>query len=124
MRLNNIWNPEKEVIFLRVFLNQPDADETTPVRQSPHFAGKGAIMARRRFPESQARGLVPWADPAHPEVEPDPPINLRFDVTDKLRSLAETTKKFTVTIVLINNKNERIPDEELEFDGVELKFLD
>lgn len=124
LRLNNIWNPEKEAIFLRIFLNLPDADENTPTRQNRHFAGKGAIMARRRFPESQARGLLPWADPAFPDVEPDPSINLRFDVTESFRALAEATSQFTATVVLTNNANERLPDEMLEFDGVELRFVD
>ena len=123
-RLNNIWTPEKEAFFLRVFLNLPDADENTPTRQNPHFAGNAAIMARRRFPESQARGLLPWADPAFPHVEPDPPINLRFNVTDKFTALAETASQFTATIVLTNNANERLPDDLLEFGNVELKFFD
>jgi hypothetical protein len=119
--VERIINPPDDGFFVRVYFDTPDADETTPEQGHAGLVGVGAVLARPHHPESVARGRVPWADPAHPEIEPDPPVTLRFAVGDRIDPGATELR---VTLVVVDRTGRRLPDATLRFDGLSLRFAD
>ena len=117
--VKGVHYPPERGFTIRVFLNRPEADVSTPTADNPHYVGRGTVMARKHFQESIARGLPPWADPSVPR-EPDPPLSFRLDATEQVKKLAGDRSWVTVTLVLVDSFGHEVPDEALHYEGVEL----
>jgi tyrosinase len=112
--------------FIRVFLNTPDADATTPLNV-PGYAGYAAVFGHGEC----------YGGPGHCEIPPaesrkfdlrersmNTPRNHRIDVTRAARRLtAAGATSLTVSLVVIGATYEE-DHELLRLDGVSLNFLD
>ncbi|MES2055546.1 MAG: tyrosinase family protein [Pseudomonadota bacterium] len=112
--------------FIRVFLNTPDADASTPLT-SEGYAGYAAVFGHGEC----------YGGPGHCELPPaenrkfdrrersmNTPRNHRIDVTRCVKKLLATgAKTLTVSLVVIGASYEE-DRELLRLDGVSLNFLD
>jgi len=112
--------------FIRVFLNTPDADASTPLT-SEGYAGYAAVFGHGDC----------YGGPGHCDLPPavnrkfdlrersmNTPRNHRIDVTRAVRRLlAAGAKTLTVSLVVIGASYEE-DRELLRLDGVSLNFLD
>lgn len=127
VRLHHVQYTTRAGFFIRVFLNQPDANVSTPTKDNPHYVGM----------QSMFTGLC-IGGPGHcapPPTKPrrkfdlrgrphKTPANFRFDCTEavaRLRALGETD--FQVTLVVLNLDGTPA-DDALHLDGVALNFFD
>jgi tyrosinase len=112
--------------FIRVFLNLPDADASTPL-DDPHYAGYAAV-----FGHGDCYGGPGHCDPPPPrprkyDLRPrshNTPRNHRVNVTARARALLEagaTTLQITLVVIGADYREER---ELLRLDGVSLTFFD
>src|SRR5436853_7596581 len=99
------WVPQLlRSCFVRVFLNQPKADATTPVRDNPHYAGYLAI-----FGHGECYGGPGHCDPPPPRPRDydwrtrshNTPRNHRIDVTKSAKKLLETSDELRITLLVI-----------------------
>jgi tyrosinase len=121
------WVPQlARSCFVRVFLNQPGADASTPVRGNPHYAGYLAIFGHGEC----------YGGPGHCDLPPpraraydqrgrnhNTPRNHRLDVTDAARTLLEKGDQLQITLLVIgvDYREER---DLLRLEGVSLNLLD
>jgi tyrosinase len=127
VRLHHVQYVTRAGFFIRAFLNQPDANASTPTRDNPNYIGV----------QSMFTGLC-IGGPGHcapPPTTPNrkfdrrdrphkTPANFRFDCTDavaRLRKLGHTD--FQVTLVVMNIDGTPATDA-LHLDGVALNFFD
>jgi tyrosinase len=127
VRLHHVQYTTRAGFFIRVFLNQPDANASTPTKDNPHYVGM----------QSMFTGLC-IGGPGHCDPPPKAPrrkfdmrhrqhktpANFRFDCTEtvaRLRALGETD--FQVTLVVLNLDGTPATDA-LHLDGVSLSFFD
>jgi tyrosinase len=121
------WVPQLlRSCFVRVFLNQPKADATTPVRDNPHYAGYLAIFGHGEC----------YGGPGHCDLPPprartydqrprshNTPRNHRIDVTEAATRLLAKDDELQITLIVIgvDYREER---DLLKLEGVSLNFLD
>ena len=112
--------------FVRVFLNQPGADASTPTHGNPHYAGYLAIFGHGTC----------YGGPGHCDIPPpvprvfdlrtrshNMPRNHRVDVTEVARRLLAGATELRVTLVVIGGDYQEDRDV-LRLDGVSLNFFD
>ncbi len=112
--------------MIRVFINQPDADENTGIENNPHFAGQlhtfnGACVGGPGHcaPPSKHRRAFDIRKRSHKT-----PGNYRVDATETVRKLAEKgASDFDVTLVVMGLDG-KARDNALQMEGVSLNFLD
>ena len=124
VRMHAVRQPEHSFL-VRIFLNHPAADETTPVLDNEHYAGHFTL-----FGHGPCIG-----GPGHCEPRPRPirafdrrtphhnePWNIRFDVTDTVRRLtAKGETDLQVTLVPISPSGNGAA---LQMKAVSLTFHD
>jgi tyrosinase len=125
--LHHVQYVTRAGFFIRAFLNQPDANASTPTRDNPNYIGM----------QSMFTGLC-IGGPGHcapPSTAPNrkfdrrdrphkTPANFRFDATEtiaRLRKLGQTD--FQVSLVVLNMDGTPATDA-LHLDGVSLNFFD
>lgn len=112
--------------FIRVFLNLPDANASTPL-DHPNYAGYLAV-----FGHGECYGGPGHCDPPPPrarkyDLRPrshNTPRNYRVNVTARARALVEggaTSLQITLVVIGVDYREE---PELLRLDGVSLNFLD
>jgi len=127
VRLHRVQYVTRSGFYIRVFLNQPDANTTTETIGNPHYVGMLNMFT----------GLCVGGEGhcAPPKVQPrrkfdlrprqhKTPAGFRIDATEtvrRLRELGETD--FQVTIVVLNLDGSLATDA-LHFEGVSLNFFD
>jgi tyrosinase len=121
------WVPQLlRSCFVRVFLNDPGANATTPVRDNPHYAGYLAIFGHGEC----------YGGPGHCDLPPpraraydqrprshNTPRNHRIDVTETARKLLGKTSALQITLLVIG-ADYREERDLLRLEGVSLNFLD
>ena len=121
------WVPQLlRSCFVRVFVNQPGADATTPLRNNPHYAGYLAIFGHGEC----------YGGPGHCDLPPpraraydqrprshNTPRNHRIDISEAARRLLAKSDELQITLVVIgvDYREER---DLLKLEGVSLNFLD
>jgi tyrosinase len=127
VRLHHVQYATRAGFFIRVFLNQPDANASTPTKDNPHYVGMQSMFTGLCIggpghcapPPTAPRRKFDLRHRAHKT-----PANFRFDCTDtiaRLRTLGETD--FQVTLVVLNIDGTPAADA-LHLDGVSLSFFD
>jgi tyrosinase len=121
------WVPQlMRSCFVRAFLNQPDADATTPLQGNPHFAGYLSI-----FGHGACYGGPGHCDPPPPRARDydlrtrshNTPRNHRIDVTKAAKRLLEGTDRLQITLLVIGADYQE-DRELLKLEGVSLNLLD
>jgi len=126
IRLHKVQYPARVGYHIRVFLNQPDANEKTATRGNANYVG---IL--HMFSGDCIGG------PGHCDVPPDTrprfdhrgrahkaPVNFRLDATATVRALAEQgATDFQVNLVVLNTNGSAAHDA-LILDAVSLNFQD
>jgi tyrosinase len=112
--------------FIRVFLNLPDADASTPL-DHPNYAGYAAVFGHGDCYGGPGHCDPPPARPRKYDLRPrshNTPRNHRVDVTARARALVAagaTALQITLVVIGVDYREER---ELLRLDGVSLTFLD
>jgi tyrosinase len=123
LRLRGIRQPKRSFV-VRVFLNQPGADETTALDGNEHYAGHFTL-----FGHGPCIGGPGHCDP-QPRTRPfdtrpphhNAPWNVRFDVTDTVAALAaQGATDFATTLVVVT-PGEPNAHTKLQLDSVVLSF--
>jgi tyrosinase len=125
VRLHRVPQLERSC-FVRVFLNQPDADASTPLERDQGYAGYLAIFGHGPC----------YGGPGHCDIPPpatggrapqrtmNTPRNHRIDVTAGVRRLiAAGARQVTITLVVIGADYAE-DTSVLRLDGVSLNFHD
>ena len=128
IRIHNVRYTTRPGFYIRVFVNQPDADASTPSKDNPHFVGTHSMFTGLCIGGPGHCAPIPVATPrrkfdlrgrSHKH-----PANFRIDCTEtiaKLRELGAT--QFQVTLVPFNLDGTAATDA-LHMDGVSLNFFD
>ena len=125
LRLHRIQQPKRSFL-VRVFLNAPDADITTPVDGNEHYAGHFTL-----FGHGPCIGGPGHCDP-RPRTRPfdtrpqhhNEPWDVRFDVTATVAALVgEGATDIEATFVVVAPGGDD-PRAQLQLDGVSLSFHD
>jgi tyrosinase len=126
IRLHKVQYSTTGGAFVRVFLNQPDADASTPTRDNEHFVAQLATFSGECI-----------GGPGHCDVPPESrrkydfrprhrktPGNFRIDATEAVRRLREQGETdFQVNLVVLGIDGKPKPNA-LWMDGVSLNFKD
>jgi len=126
VRLSKLRQPPQS-FTLRVFLNQPDADASTPIEGNDHYAGylsifgHGECIGGPGHCDDPPRGARPFdLRPQHHNR----PYNARLDVTAAARKLvAQGATDLSVHLVVLAVDEKRMA-ELLRLDAVSLIFQD
>lgn len=111
--------------FIRVFLNLPDADASTPI-DDPHYAGYLAIFGHGDCIGGPGHCDLPPSRPRQYDQRPrhhNTPRNHRVNVTKTAKQLLEKATNLQITLVVIG-ADYCAENELLRLDGVSLDFLD
>jgi tyrosinase len=124
VRLHRVPQLERSC-FIRVFLNQPDADAHTPP-EGPNFGGYLAVFGHGECYGGPGHCAVP-GDPRPYDLRPrshNTPRNHRVNVTRAARALLEAgATQLQVTLVVIG-ADYCEENELLRLEGLSLNFLD
>jgi hypothetical protein len=103
----------------RVFLNNPNADETTPTTPENGYSKSFFIFGHGRcFGDIGHCDLRTGTRPYDKRSQhPLTPLNIRVTVTDALKQIVQNVNELTVTVVPVVHA----PDDSLEMDNC-LKF--
>lgn len=126
IRLHKVQYSTSGGAFVRVFLNQPDADASTPTRNNEHFVAQLATFTGECI-----------GGPGHCDVPPESrrkydlrprhrktPGNFRIDATEAVRRLSERgVTDFQVNLVVLDIDGTPKPNA-LWMHGVSLNFKD
>jgi tyrosinase len=112
--------------FIRVFLNLPDANASTPI-DGPNYAGYLAVFGHGPCIGGPGHCALPPAQPRKYDQRPrshNTPRTHRVDVTGAARKLIKDhATSLQVTLVVIGADYQQ-DNELLRLDGVSLNFLD
>lgn len=111
--------------FIRVFLNLPDANASTPI-DDPHYAGYLSIFGHGDCIGGPGHCELPPSRPRQYDQRPrhhNTPRNHRVNVTKTAKRLLEKAKALQITLVVIG-ADYCEENELLRLDGVSLDFLD
>ncbi len=126
VRLHKVQYSTAGGAFVRVFLNEPEADASTPTRDNPHFVAQLATFSGECI-----------GGPGHCDVPPESrrkydlrprhrktPGNFRIDATEAVRRLtAQGETDFQVNLVVLDIDGTPKPNA-LWMEGVSLSFKD
>jgi tyrosinase len=127
VRLHRVQYTTRAGFFIRIFLNQPDANAATPTQGNPHYVGMQSMFTglciggpgHCATPPATPRRKFDRRPRSHKS-----PASFRIDCTDavaRLRQLGDT--EFQVTVVVLNIDGSAAIDA-LHLEGVSLDFFD
>ena len=126
IRLHKVQYSTAGGAFVRVFLNEPDADSSTPTQGNPHFVAQLATFSGECIggpghcdvpPESRRRYDL---RPRHRKT----PGNFRINATEAVRRLTEQGEtNFQINLVVLDIDGSPKPNA-LWMEGVSLTFKD
>jgi tyrosinase len=110
---------------VRVFINQPDADESTRTIGNPHFAGVLGLFGMSSGRGDAGRDQSPEADP--PGLERGPMVAMRgerfdvqVDITDALGRALASKEQPTLSLVPVDSEGRLAPGAVRELGRLEL----
>ncbi|MEY2441951.1 MAG: tyrosinase [bacterium] len=123
LRMHRIRQPKQSSV-VRVFLNAPEADISTPVESNIHYAGHFTIFGHGPCIGGPGHcEPVPRTDPFdHRLPHHNEPWNVNFDITDAVAALvADGARDIQATLVVVDLMSDHAATK-LELDGVSLSF--
>lgn len=114
----------QESYEVRVFLEQPGADASTPTEGNKHYAGSLFFYGQGQYSGVGVEGLssrTPLAQEfdLSPGASNTSPFTLNLDITSSLRHFANLPQ-IGVSFVAVDFKGNQIPKPDLEFESVSL----
>lgn len=126
VRLHKVQYSTSGGAFVRVFLNQPDADASTPTRDNPHFVAQLATFSGECI-GGPGHCDVPSESRRKFDIRPrhrKTPGNFRIDATEAVRRLSDQGETdFQVNLVVLDIDGTPKPNA-LWMHGVSLNFKD
>ncbi|MFL6336492.1 MAG: tyrosinase family protein [Pyrinomonadaceae bacterium] len=126
IRLHKVQYSTSGGAFVRVFLNQPEADASTPTRDNPNFVAQLATFSGECI-GGPGHCDVPSESRRKYDIRPrhrKTPGNFRIDATEAVRRLSEQgTTDFQVNLVVLDIDGTPKPNA-LWMHGVSLNFKD
>lgn len=121
------WVPQLErSCFVRAFVNQPDADATTSIRDNANYAGYLAIFGHGECYGGPGHCDLPPPRPRAFDQRPrshNTPRNHRLDITAAARRALEKGDSLQITLLVIG-VDYREEKDLLRLEGVSLNLLD
>lgn len=121
------WVPQlARSCFIRVFLNQPGANASTPIHDNPHFAGYLAVFGHGGCYGGPGHCDLPAARARDFDLRPrshNTPRNHRIDITASAKELLKKSDSLQITLLVIGADYQEDSDL-LRLEGVSLNFLD
>lgn len=87
LTIDEVQVPPKQDVFVRVFINKPDASAATPI-EDPHYAGSFAFFCCEVPHHEGAATPTPSASPTPPAV-PNQKLRYLVDATETVRRLSQ-----------------------------------
>lgn len=110
---------------VRVFLNHPNADTTTPIEDNKHYAGSLFFYGQGDYIDPSGE-ILSNRDPRAREFDLSPgasntsPFPLYLDITESLRQLVTDGSEVTVTFVAIDQQGNPITNPDFTFESLSL----
>lgn len=107
---------------LRVFVNDPDADERTPIADNPSFAGSFGIFGMSA-PAPVKKGRKSAGRSRHGQMKMEmrgDRFDMQLDITEALKPVLGKRAVPTVKIVAVDPNGRAVAPRQLDFDGIEL----
>lgn len=126
VRLHRVRRANIPNCYIRVFLNAPEADASTPVQENPHFVGEVSTFHGSCYggPRHCALPLPRSRDNDLRALHHHEPRNFRLDASDCVRALcAQGADDISVHLVVLGLDG-KPADDALFIDGVSLNFMD
>jgi tyrosinase len=124
LRFHKVKHP-KNSFEVRVFLNQPDANASTPIEDNPHYAGSLFLFGHGECggdtghcePPVAPRGAFDLRPPSHLT-----PMDLSLDASEAVAAAAKSAgaAPVTVTLVAVDHKGKQIENPGLDFEGISI----
>jgi tyrosinase len=108
---------------LRVFVNDPDADERTPIVDNPAFAGSFGIFGMTA-PGPVKKGRKSAGRKRHDGMKEmmmrGDRFDMQLDITEALKPVLGKRATPTLKIVAVDSTGRAVPPRQLDFDGIDL----
>lgn len=122
LTIDEVQAPPKQDVFVRVFINKPDASASTPI-EDPHYAGSFAFFCCQEHPHDPTGAPVPVVSPT-----PLTPINQKLgylvDATATVQRLSQAgslSADTQITLVAVPiEEGRRIETQKVTLGRVEL----
>ena len=122
LTIDEVQAPPKQDLFVRVFINKPDASASTPI-EDPHYAGSFAFFCCQEHPHDPTGAPVPVVSPT-----PLTPVNQKLsyfvDATETVRRLSQAgslSADTQITLVAVPiEEGRRIETQKVTLGRVEL----
>lgn len=123
LKLHNVIPPVKS-FGVRVFINQPDADEQTPTEGNPHFAGFFSFFGHGDCigGPGHCAAPAPKGKFDHRPLGHNRPTNHRLDISEAVKRMAAAgAKDIEVKLVTLTTDDMQL-DDTLRMEGVSINF--
>ena len=122
LTIDEVQVPPKQDVFVRVFINKPDASASTPI-EDPHYAGSFAFFCCEVPQPEGAAAPTPAASPT-PAAATNQKLRYLVDATETMRKLSQAgslspTLELSLVAVPIEDQR-RIETQRLSVGRVEL----
>lgn len=124
LQFNNVLHT-RDSYEVRVFLNQPNADASTPIENNRHYAGSLFFYGQGDYIDP-SRSIFSSRDPRAQELDLSPghsntsPFILYLDITMSLQQLIADCSEIELTFVAIDQKGKSITNSDFIFKSLEL----
>jgi tyrosinase len=111
LTVDEVENPPKQDVFVRVFINKPDADANTPI-EDPHYAGSFAFFCCSD--DKSHAGMA---------AQPTPKLRYLVDLTETLRKLNQggsLAADMDVTLVAVPFENRKVETQRVTMNRLEI----
>jgi hypothetical protein len=124
LTIDEVQVPPKQDVFVRVFINKPDASAATPI-EDPHYAGSFAFFCCEEHPHDPTGAPVPVVSPT-PLTPTVPNQKLRYlvDATETVRRLSQAgslSSALEISLVAVPiDEQRRVETQKLTVGRLEL----
>jgi len=122
--IDEVQVPPKQDVFVRVFINKPDASAATPI-EDPHYAGSFAFFCCQDNAHHEGAAPTPAASPATtPATPPSQKLRYLVDASSTIQRLSQAgslSADVQISLVAVPIENQRrIETQKLTVGRIEL----
>lgn len=116
----------RDSFAVRVFLNQPNANASTPIEDNDRFSGSLYFYGQGEYIDATGNKLSA-REPIAREFDLSTgasntsPFTLYLDITDSLRKVVQTHSEVTVSMVSVDMSGNPIEESEFDFRSITLE---